>query len=69
MGTYTLARPAHGGWLRTWLLAGRTRLVRYWLYRKTLSELSRLDTDQLDDLGLSRSMLKRVARQAVYEAR
>lgn len=37
------------------------------LYRKTLNELSALPNAQLADMGLHRSMLKRVAYQAVYE--
>ncbi len=37
------------------------------LYRKTLNELSALSNVQLADMGLHRSMLKRVSYQAVYE--
>lgn len=36
-------------------------------YRKTLNELSGLPDSMLADLGLHRSMLRRVAYQAVYE--
>ncbi|WP_372885189.1 DUF1127 domain-containing protein [Shimia sp.] len=43
------------------------RLRKARLYRKTLNELSALPNAQLADMGLHRSMLKRVAYQAVYE--
>lgn len=37
-------------------------------YRKTLSELRALGDRELDDLGLSRWDIDRVARQSVYGA-
>lgn len=37
------------------------------LYRRTLNELGSLSNRQLADLGLNRSMLRRVAWQAAYE--
>lgn len=37
-------------------------------YRKTVSELRRLDTRQLADLGMHRSEISRVARETVYGA-
>lgn len=45
----------------------KTRFVQYRLYRRTLVELQTLGARELDDLGLNRSMLQRVAYQAVYE--
>lgn len=69
MGTYTISARASAWHIPGWLTQARTRLVRYWLYRRTLATLSALETAQLEDLGLSRSTLKRVARQAAYEAR
>lgn len=36
-------------------------------FRKTISELSALPDAQLADMGLNRSMIRRVAYQAVYE--
>ncbi len=42
------------------------RIATYRVYRKTVSELSELSTRELDDLGLSRSMIKRTALEAAY---
>lgn len=46
----------------------RARYARYRLYRRTLNELSALGDRDLADLGLHRSMLRRAAYQAAYEA-
>ena len=43
------------------------RIRKAHMYRKTLNELRALPNAQLADLGLHRSMLRRVAYQAVYE--
>ena len=45
----------------------RAQAVRRKLYRNTLTELRALSTRELADLGLHRSMLPRLAYQAVYE--
>ncbi|MFP7673627.1 DUF1127 domain-containing protein [Marivita sp. S0852] len=45
----------------------RSKAARRKIYRETLSELRALSSRELDDLGLNRSMLKRVAYQAAYE--
>lgn len=45
------------------------RLDDYRAYRRTISELSRLNAHQLADLGLHRSEIARVAREAVYGPR
>lgn len=37
------------------------------VYRDTLRELAALSPRDLNDLGLNRSMLKRIAYQAAYE--
>jgi uncharacterized protein YjiS (DUF1127 family) len=42
------------------------RYASYRVYRNTVSELSVLSSRELDDLGLSRSMIKRVALEAAY---
>lgn len=46
------------------------RLLQRWeeqrAYRKTVNELSRLDSAQLADLGLSRGEIQRAAREAAY---
>ena len=46
-----------------------TRFKNYRLYVKTISELNALTSRELVDLGLSRSMIKRVAYAAVYQSR
>ena len=42
------------------------RFACYRVYRNTVSELNELSTREMDDLGLSRSMIKRVALEAAY---
>lgn len=46
--------------------AARARFAQYRVYRKTLSELGELSNRELADLGLNRSMLKRIALEAAY---
>ncbi|MGR3758694.1 DUF1127 domain-containing protein [Roseobacteraceae bacterium NS-SX3] len=43
------------------------KFKRHRMYRETFNELSALTNRELADLGLNRSMLKRVAYQAAYE--
>jgi uncharacterized protein YjiS (DUF1127 family) len=47
-----------------------SRLVQdiknYRMYRKTIAELEKLTYRELDDLGLNRSGIKTIAREAVY---
>ena len=43
------------------------RFSRRRVYTKTHAELSRLSTRELDDLGISRSMISRLAYEAAYE--
>lgn len=45
----------------------RTRVERRKTYRSTLYELRKLGDRELADLGLNRSVLKRIAYQAAYE--
>lgn len=45
----------------------RRFVVQRRTYRRTLSELQSLSTKDLADLGLNRSMLRRIAWQAAYE--
>lgn len=40
--------------------------ARYRLYRRTYAELSALTTRDLGDLGISRSMITRLAHEAAY---
>ncbi len=44
----------------------RTRYGQYMTYRRTVRELSSLSDRALSDLGLSRSMIKGLAREAAY---
>ena len=46
----------------------RTRIRQYRVYRRTMSELSGLSDRALADLGLSRAMIKAVAREAAFGA-
>jgi uncharacterized protein YjiS (DUF1127 family) len=39
---------------------------RYRLFRQTYAELDALTTRELDDLGISRSMITRLAYEAAY---
>nr|WP_237072551.1 DUF1127 domain-containing protein [Pseudaestuariivita rosea] len=43
------------------------RYARYKLYKTTLAELKSLTNRELSDLGLNRTMLRRVAYEAVYD--
>jgi uncharacterized protein YjiS (DUF1127 family) len=45
----------------------RDRLARYKVYRNTHSELSSLSNRDLNDLGISRSGIKRLAMEAAYD--
>lgn len=47
--------------------AAKTRFVRYRIYRQTVNELSDLSNRELADLGLHRSMIRRLAQQAAEE--
>ena len=46
----------------------RDALARRKLYRQTIRELGALSNRELSDLGLHRSMIRRIAYQAAYEA-
>lgn len=49
-----------------WLNALRGVFARRALYNRTVRELSALSSRELADLGLSRSMITRVANEAAY---
>lgn len=50
-----------------WISELNTKFARYRLYRQTMAELSELSGRELADLGMHRSMIKRIAYQAAYE--
>jgi uncharacterized protein YjiS (DUF1127 family) len=49
-------------------LIGRLRrtYANYQLYRKTLNELEVLNDRELNDLGISRLVIREIARESVY---
>ncbi|WP_170758751.1 DUF1127 domain-containing protein [Ruegeria lacuscaerulensis] len=57
--------PATG--LTSLFEAAKTRFTRYRIYRQTVNELSELSNRELADLGLHRSMIRRVALQAAED--
>ena len=68
VATHTAAlnsAPAKG--LTSLVENGKTRFVRYRMYRQTVNELSALSNRELADLGLHRSMIRRVAMQAAED--
>ena len=68
MTTHTAAStitPMTGGLLST--ISGTIEaVVKYRQYRKTITELSSLSTKELNDIGLSLSAIKSVARETIY---
>ncbi|TVR44197.1 MAG: DUF1127 domain-containing protein [Rhodobacteraceae bacterium] len=46
--------------IKLWFLRRR-------VYNRTHAELSQLSTRELDDLGISRSMITRLAQEAAYK--
>lgn len=42
------------------------RFARYKTYRETLTELEALSDREMDDLGLQRGRIRRIAQEAVY---
>lgn len=63
----TVAAPKASGLSTIWAnLAERVR--QYRVYRETYNELSVLSDRELNDLGMSRSMIRRLAIEASREA-
>ena len=61
------AKTAHGATALGGFVARISdRLARRRVYKRTYSELSNLSTRELDDLGISRSMITRLAFEAAY---
>ena len=65
--TYTTAQHGAADRLATLAASLMERLSKARTYRKTYNELNALSDATLADLGLHRSMIRRVAYQAVYE--
>ncbi|GHH01271.1 DUF1127 domain-containing protein [Pseudodonghicola xiamenensis] len=57
------------GRLAAWIDDARVRFERHRVYRRTMSEMGALNNQELADLGLHRSELRRVAYQASREVR
>ena len=61
------ARPAMAAKAEMGLVARlRDHLARRALYRRTVAELRQLSDRELSDLGLSRSMITRIAYEAAW---
>lgn len=56
----------HGYRLARFVRAAGPALTRYRLYRRTLAELDGMSARELDDLGIARADIRRIARDAVY---
>lgn len=46
----------------------RTRFTQYRAFRKTFAELQCLSNRELADIGLNRSMIFRIASEAIYDS-
>lgn len=54
-------------YLMGWVESVADTFARYRVYKRTHDELNRLSSRELDDLGISRSMITRLAHEAAYE--
>ncbi|WP_050603022.1 DUF1127 domain-containing protein [Ruegeria sp. 6PALISEP08] len=66
-GTHTAHKSTTAFGLAALVETAKTRFVRYRMYRQTVNELSGLSNRELTDLGLHRSMIRRVALQAAED--
>lgn len=69
MAYVNTTRVAHGGFadrIQGMVETFRTALARRAIYRQTLRELNALTQRELADLGIHRSMITRLAREAAY---
>lgn len=57
-----------GAWVTGMIEALRSRIARRRMFNRTYAELASLSNRELADLGLNRSIIRRVAWQAAYEA-
>lgn len=65
--TYEFGNARFGG-AAGWLARARKAVADYALYHRTRSELSALGPRGLDDMGVSRLAIRRIARDSVYGA-
>lgn len=65
MTDYAAAPSSRSGWLAP-LIALRDAFSRYRVFARTQAELNALSARELDDLGISRSMITRLAYEAAY---
>ncbi len=64
---HTALKSAPATGLASLIEAAKFRFARYRVYRQTVNELSELSDRELADLGLHRSMIRRLAIQASEE--
>ena len=57
---------AREGFWQAPMAAAREAWTRYRVYNRTLTELNALSSRDLDDLGISRCMISRLAHEAAY---
>ncbi len=60
--------PLETGWIAELLDAARQRRERNRIYSETLAELASMSDRELEDVGLSRLMIRDVARDAARRA-
>ena len=66
--TETFRGPGLLSQLADWFAGIADGWQRYRVYTRTCAELNALSTRELDDLGISRSMISRLALEAAYGA-
>ncbi|MBN8187799.1 MAG: DUF1127 domain-containing protein [Salipiger thiooxidans] len=64
----TSTQSGFSGRIASMMTSLRERNARRKLFKETRNELSALSNRELSDLGLHRSMIRRIAWQAAYEA-
>ncbi len=55
------------GMVNALIASFRGAVERRRIYKRTYAELAQLSTRELDDLGISRSMISRLAYEAAYK--
>ncbi|WP_420819936.1 DUF1127 domain-containing protein [Ruegeria marisrubri] len=64
---HTVLKGTHSIGFSSLIEAIKTRYTRHRVYRQTVNELSALSNRELADLGLHRSMIRRIAMQAAED--